>query len=352
MKRGKPPYIATKASGYYWEPRGSIRDVSAPEALGRDRDAAYGRGWRLYDDARAALKEPSSKPRMFTVSWGVAQWRQSDSYSHRVDGNPKAPRTLESQEAALKTIERELGHGDLRGLKRRHLRSWYKTLKESGHLSMAALTMKTLRQLYTFFRDEGWYEGEHPATKIGLHVPRRVYTPWTFERVQLFVDIAVKMDRRSAGLAVALIYDTGQNNVDVLEARWPQYNGHEMDMARSKTGVGAVVPIMDWTKNLLDETPRQGVQIIIREDNQQPYKRRHFASVVRRVCKAAGLPDDLKAGNLRHEALQEAEDGGADPGAIQSLAAHSSVGTQEYYVKKTRADDAQRARARLRKSER
>ena len=31
----------------------------------------------------------------------------------------------------------------------------------------------------------------------------------------------------------------------------------------------------------------------------------------------AGLPKELKAGNLRHEAGQEAEDAGAKPGAIQ-----------------------------------
>ncbi len=61
---------------------------------------------------------------------------------------------------------------------------------------------------------------------------------------------------------------------------------------------------------------------------------------------AAGLPRSLKAGNLR----QEAEDGGADPGAIQSLLAHRSVGTQKFYVKWRQADAAREARERTRKS--
>ncbi len=59
---------------------------------------------------------------------------------------------------------------------------------------------------------------------------------------------------------------------------------------------------------------------------------------------AAGLPRSLKAGNLRQE---------ADPGAIQSLLAHGSVGTQKFYVKWRQADaarEAREARERTRKS--
>jgi integrase len=148
--------------------------------------------------------------------------------------------------------------------------------------------------------------------------------------------------------ASALIYDTAQNPIDVLAFTWPQYDGEGIDTSRSKAGVGAYVTLSAWCRALLDATEREAVQIVVSEQTKRPYAYRNFAKHVALEREAAGLPSELKAGNLRHEALQEAEDGGADPGAIQSLAAHKSVGTQKYYVRRRRADQAQEAREKLR----
>lgn len=92
--------------------------------------------------------------------------------------------------------------------------------------------------------------------------------------------------------------------------------------------------------------------LIVNEETGQPYTRRNFATWVAKIRKAAGLPEELKAGNLRHEAGQEAEDGGASTEGIQSLLQHSKPGTQKFYRKRKRASEAQGARARLREKQR
>jgi len=345
----KPPYVIRKGDGYYWQPRGRIAEISSPQPLGSDEATAYSDAARLYYQARAALKEPSSKPRVYTISWGIAKWRESDDYRIRADGREKARRSIQAQEMGLKVIEKKLGAGDLRALKKRHAKSWYKQLRDDRGNSMAASIMRTLRQLYSYFIDEGWYEGEHPATKLRLHVPQREYEAWTFEGVKLFVDTAIKEGRRSVALGIALIYETAQNPIDVLTVRWSQFDGQGIDLSRSKTGVGAYVPLSEWCRSLLQDIQREAVQIVVSERTKRPYTYRNFAKHVALIRDCAGLPSHLKAGNLRHEAGQEAEAGGAHPGAIQALLAHKSVGTQKYYVTRKRADKAQEAREKHRK---
>ncbi len=117
----------------------------------------------------------------------------------------------------------------------------------------------------------------------------------------------------------------------------------------NKTGQGSYVRLSAWALSEVSQTPKEAVQIVVSETTKKPYQYRHFARLVAEIREAAGLPKELKAGNPRHEAGQKAQDAGADPGAIQSLLAHKSVGTQQYYVERRRADAAQEARERARK---
>ena len=114
---------------------------------------------------------------------------------------------------------------------------------------------------------------------------------------------------------MALIYDTAQNHVDILGVGWRQYDGQGLTLGRQKTGQQTYVPLSDWTRGLLEQTDRAAVQIVVSEETKRPYTYRNFAKWVATIRDAAGLPETLKAGNLRHEAGQEAEAGGADPGA-------------------------------------
>lgn len=328
-----------------------MSDVSRPQELGKDEITAFRTGWNLYWQGKEALREPSATPGLYSIKWGIKEWQGSLEYKVQASGEPKAPRTIEAYDRNLAMIEGELGRYDLRSFERKHAKGFYREQREKRGASMSAQIMRTLRALYSFFLDQGWYRGENPVSKMRLHVPKRTYESWTFERVKAFYEQAAKMNRRSVGLGVALIYDTAQNHVDILALGWRQFDGQGLKLGRQKTGQQTYVPLSDWTQGLLAQTDRAAVQVIVSEETKRPYTYRNFAKWVAIIRDAAGLPATLKAGNLRHEAGQEAEQGGADPGAIQSLLAHKSVGTQRYYVKRMRAADAQAARARFRERE-
>lgn len=148
---------------------------------------------------------------------------------------------------------------------------------------------------------------------------------------------------------MALTYGTARNPIGVPAYRWSQFDGAGRDLTRSKTGQGNYVPLSAWTPPEPNRTPKGAVRIIVSETTKKPCQYRHLARLVAEIREASGPPAELKAGNLRHEAGQEAKDGAVDPGAIQSLPAHKSVGTQRSYVKRGRADAAQEAHQRARK---
>ncbi|WP_193371535.1 tyrosine-type recombinase/integrase [Pelagibius marinus] len=364
----KPPYVIEKRSGFYWQPRGKVRLISPPCELGTVRIEAYLKGWRLYYDAKSGLKKASSQMRPYSVSWAAEKWRQSRDFCTKADGKPKQPATMNYHHEGLKIIEACIGDKDLRALERRHVKRWREQLQADGKFSNAVKVIKTLRAFYSFCIDEGWYKGQNPASKMKIHLPaKQSYVPWTWPRVLAFYEKAVEIGRPSVGPAVALIYDSAQNPVDVLALEWPQgedgvmqlYNEGrpvyrpeegELDMARQKTGVGNLIPLSQWARELLDAIPEEERRggIVVSEETGERYTRRNFAAWVQKIRKKAGLPEELKAGNLRHEAGQEADDGGASAEEIQSLLQHARIGTQRFYTRRRRAGEAQAAREQAR----
>ena len=132
LKRGKPPYVIEKRSGYYWQPRGLICKVTVPCELGTDRVQAYLKGWELYFAAKEGLKQPSAAVKPYSVSWAASRWRKSSEFSFKSDGRPKSQKTLQYQEDWLKVIEAEIGQYDLRAFTKEHAKRVEGTASEGG----------------------------------------------------------------------------------------------------------------------------------------------------------------------------------------------------------------------------
>ena len=47
----RPPYTVMVHGQWYWQPRGRMKTLVAPEALGADRERAFRRAWHLYHTA-------------------------------------------------------------------------------------------------------------------------------------------------------------------------------------------------------------------------------------------------------------------------------------------------------------
>lgn len=371
MASQRPPYVELRKGAWYWAPRGRHRrapdpadpgrllTVSTPEPLGRDRTAAWSRGWQLYQAAAGFLEDLDggrlTGALATDVAGGIRRWQKSDDYRLKADGSDKARRTIATQDINCRVLLEELGTGELRTIQRRHAKAFYAELREKRGRSMAASVCRTARQLWAHLLDEGEVEA-NPFRKLKLSVPKRLDLEfWGWRRVWRFHRRAAHMGRRSVGLAVLLCYDTAMNPSDVLALTPADYDGRAITKARGKTGRASRWPLSPEIRAELDESLRlaraggaEPLHLVVSETTGRPCSYRNLAKWVRLVARAAHLPDELKLENLRKEAQQEAKDGNASPTAIQALAAHATTGTQDFYARALDATEAQEARWRVR----
>jgi hypothetical protein len=74
---------------------------------------------------------------------------------------------------------------------------------------------------------------------------------------------------------------------------------------------------------------------VILSDGRAPYTVWGWDNAFRRCRRAAGVPDNIKAMDLRAGAVTEARDLGANPFDLRDMATHADVGTTNRYVRDT-----------------
>lgn len=338
----KPPYTVGNKSGWYWQPRGKIAEIWPACELGKDRREAFVKAWRLYNSGREEI-EAAKGPKPHTVGWGIVQWQASDDYRIKANKALKKHNAIRAQDMGCAVIQERLGKRQIKSVFRRHAKKWYRELREKRGDSMAASVVRTARALFQFFEDEG-YRDDNPFRKLKVHVPRSTYTPWCQERVRAFFHAAVEDECRRVGTFLLSVYEAAQNPSDVLVWRWDQIRDGGVYHGRGKTGQQAFTPLSSWLLSEIDTLPKEAVQLFVNPATKRPYTYRYIAGEVRRIARLAGIPDECQMRYLRHEAAQEAVDGGAEKGDVQSLLAHASPGTQDYYADRRDATRAQDAR--------
>ena len=171
--------------------------------------------------------------------------------------------------------------------------------------------------------------------------PRSVI--WTHDQVLSCLDAAFQnFDWRNLGLIILMCYEWGQRPIDIRNLQWDQVDleNEVVTITQSKRGATVELPIPD---NLLTMLKQQ------KEDwDFQPYVVPHhmpqdsayrpltivqMTTLLTDVKAAAGLPDDLRVGDLRKTAIVQMIESGVDHLAIQSVSGHKHVQSLNPYNK-------------------
>jgi len=166
---------------------------------------------------------------------------------------------------------------------------------------------------------------------------------WTHDQVLSFLDTAfTKFDWRNIGLIVLMCYEWGQRPVDIRNLTWDKLDLDEgvVTITQSKRGATVELPIPD---NLITMLKQQ------KEDwDFQPYVVPHhrpqdnayrpltiaqMITLLAEVKDSAGLPEDLRVGDLRKTAIVQMIESGVDHLAIQSVSGHKNVQSLNPYNK-------------------
>lgn len=252
MRRKLPKYVRTKvAKGrvYLYFDIGQRNDAGKPilKKLPSIDDPSFGRSLANY---RTMREKRQDVPHSLTVTGLANLFEKSQEFKQLAE----ASRTVYT--LYLKQIREKLGIAPADELSSKEVRIVRDKMADTP--GAANMLIRTLGALYNWGR-KSQHVTTTPTKDVamfdqGEHEP---WPDWLLERA--LADPAVR-------LPVAMLYYTAQRIGDVCKLRWTDIRGGAIELTQHKTGIDLAVPIHSELKKLLDDTPKGGFQILMRED--------------------------------------------------------------------------------------
>jgi len=179
------------------------------------------------------------------------------------------------------------------------------------------------------------------------HVKKRTHETrsiiWTDEEVERFCDVAFSdFKYRNIGLAVLMAYEWGQRPIDIYNLKWSSVL-FDLDMVKirqSKRGARVELPLEEPLTSLLKEQQKdwdfQEYVIPLERPSDgayRPFSHATSGPLFREVKALAGLPDELRVGDLRKTAINQMIGSDVAHLAIMSVTGHKNVASLNPYVK-------------------
>ena len=215
-------------------------------------------------------------------------------------------------------------------IERKHIRAFHAKIKESAIAAgntenKANKTIKWLRRVLNWAKEEGWYKHENPCNQLGLRHSKgrnKKKHLWTTGRIDKMIQTALDMNYPAVAFTISFGYDTTQRLTDLLTATWNDFDGEGVDFTQAKVedndeGGEVWAPLSKRSLQLLPA--RKSIQIILKDSTQRPYDKDSFGKDFRKIRKAAGIPNTLQFRDLRRTGATEIATGG---GRSEPLTGH------------------------------
>jgi integrase len=140
----------------------------------------------------------------------------------------------------------------------------------------------------------------------------------------------IEAARPSIALAVIIAINTAQRPSDICALRWSQYDDHLITLTQIKTGASVAIPVTAELKVALDDAKRartegkvvafdQDGPIVVNEVSGRPWTTGSLEAKFRKVCRGAGVPDDLQFRDLRRTATTHLAEAGCSLHEIAAI---------------------------------
>jgi integrase len=280
-----------------------------------------------------------------TLPWLIKLYRLDDRFTSL---SAATKRSYDQSMITIQAWSERASDPPLSTIKRKHVKLFYQAMREKTPAKANAV-IRVLRLLLAFAIDEGFLD-DNPASRPRMKGRPPRQQRWTEEAIHTFCSAARSADRSSLQLAVLLGAWLGQRQGDILRMTWQQYDGQQVTLRQSKTGVLIAVPVMADLKIILDEALQKrrkqvaeelektaskdpsidrvdtriavkASAMLIAETTSKPYKVDHFRHEFRRIANAAGLKD-LQFLDLRRSAVVRLAEAGCTVPQIAAITGH------------------------------
>lgn len=243
---------------------------------------------------------------------------------------------------------RTMGETRIRHFKLRHATTAYDTWLVRGiRRANDIATIVSVVLNWAMYRELITYNPLRGVKRVA-NKPRKVM--WTPEQVNAFLDMAYSKWRwRSIGLIVQMSYEWGQRLGDMRTLTWDalDLDAQRMDLTQSKRGTDVHMPISDPLVYVLKQQhetygfqPYVAPNVRASDGAYKPYALDSLSVYINEVKRAAGLPDELTAMDMRRTAITEMVEAGVDITQIKQVTGHTSLSSLTPYIKHTYAGAA------------
>jgi integrase len=153
---------------------------------------------------------------------------------------------------------------------------------------------------------------------------------WSDKQLHNFIEKATEMGLPSIGLCALLCMELVQRPGDILNMKWGAYQQRERTwhIRQSKRGAEVRVPETKRLRKALDVARRLAREkaggnidevLVCQTVTGKRWHRRNFTKAVRRIARAASLPDDLQIRDLRRTGATEGASAGATPAELMAV---------------------------------
>lgn len=285
----------------------SGKRVYAP--LGRHSSTGFG-------DSYAAMLGHRTRREMapLTVADLADKYEDSAEFAHLALG------TRKFYTAQLKHVREHLGKFPISALKRRHVAEVVNN-RLGEHNGTRNGVLAVVGVIYTYARRLDLTEAR-PAADIK---PFRTgqHEPWP----QDVLNAGLEAEHDRTRLSVALLYYTGARIGDVVRFRWSDIREGVLHFTAQKTGAQMEVPLHSDLRQILGETPKQGITIITNHLGQPMTDQ-----VIRRELKkfAADQGHSLVPHGLRKNAVNALLEAGCTVAEVQAITGQSFKMVEHY----------------------
>jgi len=374
---------------YFWNAPTWARKRSCPiksEALGIDYAAAKARcddylnplfnSWLTGGDSDAKRRAPVG-----SFDWLVADYKSNKKYTKR------PPRTRSSYDRALEDVAgftltdgRRFGVLNVNSVKAATVDKLYERLKVGSdgkprHRS-ALLSMTVCRIAWNVVHRNHptIVPATNPFKGIDVEYEPKQNRAATLAELMQFVQAADEDGSRSLGTAAMITFYWLVREEDIFgRMAWSDYRPAEHPNAvlawhhKNRKTEKVAVPLFD-----VDGTPlfpemvarlggvKQTGTLMVMRDDPDPRKKiylpwttggrnpmRWVQAEVRRICRAAGLPDEISFTSFRHGGHTDGADSGLTDAQMRALGGHKTTAALLRYAKDTETQRRDGARKRL-----
>lgn len=325
------PYLRQTSSGFYWEPSRRLRAMGfRSRPLGQEVTAAVEVARVLNQEAERAIAGTAERLRVRapgTMGAVIAHYLASRRFAGL------AASTQRSYRQCLERIEDRFGERRPEAITRPVVKVWQEQL-EARAPAFAAAILRVLRVAMKHAKNMGHKIDLGDYKELDLHTARGAGAPWEDCEISAYCDEAKRQGRPEMALALMLGVCLGQREGDILALPRSAYDPVErtISLRQHKTGTTILVPVLPELRREIETAPVRGTIFVVSKKGR-PYKEHHFRHAHRRICRAAGIPDERQFRLLRHTAATRLGEAGCSDDLIRAVTGHLDRGVVARYVR-------------------